>query len=376
MKRLLLFAVCAVWLVLAPAASAARNAGLFGVVMTPDLAASPASVLDPQLALMQSSGVQSLRTGFDWETIEPSRGVYNWGQADLIVTLAAVHHLQLLAIVQSTPRWASSHPSFAWEQYAPRSDALYAAFMTALVKRYGDHGSFWMQHPTLPYAPVRAWQIWNEPEGSFYDWRSRPWAKTYAALLAAAYAAVHRADARARVVTGALVGLACPGCLPWTEAGSLYRAGFGGHFDVLAVNAFTYAPSVAGSVRQSIEIVHLVREVMRAHHDARRPIWVTEVTWPATKSYPVAWRYFDGIETTSQGQAARLTAYYTRIATQHPENIDRAFWFDWASPYQPYPILGGDVTFQYAGLLKWQIGSAFTPLPVLQAYARVAKRYG
>jgi hypothetical protein len=377
MRRLLVLLLGVVCVIAAPRATAARhNPGLFGVVMTPDLAASPASILDPQMALMQRSGVQSLRTAVDWETTETAPGVYDWRQNDVVVGEAAVHHLALLLIVQSTPRWASSHPSSAWEYYAPTSDRRYAAFMTALVRRYGDRGSFWAEHRTLRYQPVRAWQIWNEPEGSTYDWRTAPWPSTYVALLKAAYRAVHRADTRALVVTGALVGLACSGCLPWTEAGSLYRAGFQGSFDVLAVNAFTYDRSVVKSVEQAVRIVHLVRAVMRAHHDARRPVWVTEFTWPSTASFSVPSKFFDGIETTTRGQMARLTAYYTRIATRHPENIQRAFWYDWASPYEPFPVMNGDVTFQYSGLLKWQSGATFTPLSVLRAYARVAHSYG
>jgi hypothetical protein len=327
------------------------------------------------MALMQRTGVESLRTGLDWETTEVGPGLYDWRQDDVLVREAALHHLQLLPIVEFTPRWASSHPASAWNEYAPKSDNLYAAFMTTLVKRYGHGGSFWSQNPTLHSQPISAWQIWNEPEGTNYDWRSRPWPRTYTALLKAAYRAVHRADRHALVVSGALVGLACSGCLPWTEASSLYRAGFKGYFDVLAVNAFTYDPSVTNSVNQSIRIVHLVRAVMRAHHDASRPIWVTEFTWPATASFNVPHKYFDGIETTRRGQAARLTAYYTRLATHNPENIQRAFWFDWASPYQPFPVMNGDVTFQYSGLLKWQPGTVFTRQPVLQAYARVAKRW-
>jgi hypothetical protein len=377
MRRRVIGVLGALALIAAPGAGAAsRHPGLFGVVMTPDLAASPASILGPQMALMQRSGVQSLRTGIDWETTEPAPGVFDWRQDDLVVGEAAMHHLALVPIVEFTPRWASSHPSAAWEHYAPSSDRLYAAFMTALVARYGDGGSFWSQHPTRRYEPVRAWQIWNEPEGTGYDWRTAPWPSSYTALLKAAYRAVHHADAHALVITGALVGLACSGCLPWTEATALYRAGFKGFFDVLAVNSFTFAPSVLRSVNQSVRIVHLVRAVMAAHHDARRPIWVTEFTWPATASFAVPHKFFDGIETTTRGQAARLSAYYTRIATEHPENIQRAFWFDWASPYRPYPVMDGDVTFQYSGLLKWQPGTAFTPKAVLHAYARVALRFG
>jgi hypothetical protein len=375
-KRLLPTALAALCLCAVSAPIATAKSGLFGVVMTPDLAAQPLSVLNPQMGAMASHGVQAVRTGFDWETTEPTAGHYDWTEPDNIVTAAASHGLLLLPIVEFTPRWASSHPSSAWDEYAPTSPQLYANFMTALVQRYGPAGSFWKSHPSLRKDPIRSWQIWNEPEGTKYDWRSTPWPKTYTALLKAAYKAVHAADRHAQVVTGALVGLAGPGLLPWLEASALYKAGFKHYFDVVAVNAFTYDPSVANSVSQSLKVVQKVRAVMKAHHDGAKPVWVTEFTWTAARSYNVPHKYYDGFETTSKGQAARLAAYYTRVATQHPDNIKRAFWFDWASPYIPTPVSpGGDVTFQYSGLLKWQPGTAFTQLPLLRAYARVAHKY-
>lgn len=110
MKRLATTLVCILCLIAAPAAGAARNPGLFGVVMTPDLAASPASILDPQMALMARSGVQSLRTGLDWETTEVGPGLYDWRQDDLIVREAAMHHLSLLPIVEFTPAGRRATP--------------------------------------------------------------------------------------------------------------------------------------------------------------------------------------------------------------------------------------------------------------------------
>ena len=39
--------------------------------------------------------------------------------------------------------------------------------MTALIGRYGENGTFWTENPELPQAPVRTWQIWNEPHLRF-----------------------------------------------------------------------------------------------------------------------------------------------------------------------------------------------------------------
>jgi hypothetical protein len=323
---------------------------------------------------MARSGVESVRTSFNWEGTETSPGTYNWSVSDAIVRASASHGLQLLPIVEFTPRWASSHPSSAWDEYAPTRSSDYAGFMTQLIRRYGPRGSFWKANPTVPRVPIRDWQIWNEPEGTKYDWRSAPWPSTYTALLKAAYRAVHQADHGAKVVSGALVSLNRTTLTQWAEARALYRAGFRHYFDILAVNAFTNAPSVSASVSRSVEIVSLVRGMMRANHDGSKPIWVTEVTWNASLGR-IPRSEYAGFETTPQGQAKRLSAYYTKIASDKSTGIARAFWYTWASPYVPQALFGNPPTFQYAGLVKWQPGQVFQPLPVRAAYARVAARF-
>ncbi len=359
----------------APGAFAATPSGLFGVVLDPQLPADNApAAIGQQMALMAHSGVESVRTDFDWETTEPGPGVYLWGSLDTIVAAAAENRLQLLPIVEFTPRWASSHPHRAWDEYAPAKDSTFAAFVTALVHRYGPKGSFWAANPAVPVDPIRAWQIWNEPEGTKYDWRSRPWPKTYTALLRAAYVAIHKADRRASVVSGALVGLNTTTLTPWAEARALYAAGAKRYFDVLAVNAFTNSPTVSGSVKRSLEIVSLVRQVMRAHGDGRKPIWVTEVTWTAAKGRIPPSQYA-GFETTAQGQAARLAAYYAEVAGTHPYGIQRAFWYTWATTYEDSALFGIPPTFQYAGLVQWTPTTGFMPLPLLSTYKSVAARF-
>ncbi len=370
-------ALTALLVTAAPASAAHRRVpfGFFGTVMDPQVALNTTpSALDAQMASMARSGVESVRTNFNWEATETVPGTYNWSVSDAIVRAAASHGLQLLPIVEFTPRWASSHPSAAWNEYAPRKSSDYGAFVTQLVRRYGPHGSFWGANPTIRRVPIRAWQIWNEPEGTNYDWRSAPWPSTYTALLRAAYRAVHNADHGAKVVSGALVSLNATTLTQWAEARALYRAGFRRYFDILAVNAFTNSPSVSASVSRSVKIVSLVRAVMRANHDGSKPIWVTELTWNAAVGR-IPRSQYAGFETTPQGQAKRLSAYYKRVAGSRPDGIARAFWYTWASAYVPQALFGNSPTFQYSGLVKWQPGQVFQPLPVLSAYARVAASF-
>lgn len=380
MKRLLITLVAALCLLAATTAAASAR-GVFGVVIDPNLAglaqSSPAS-FNSQVALMRRSGVQWMRSDFDWSVAEPQKGVYDWAPTDAVVAAAARHGVQVLPIVEFTPQWASTHPQSAWKFYAPTSDALYAQFVTALVKRYGPHGTFWAVNRHLHYQPIRAWQIWNEPEGTQYDWRTRPWQSSYVKLLKAAYPAIHRADHGATVVSGALVALGCGGCLPWTEATDLYKLGWKRDFDVLAMNVFTLNPkSVPGTVGYDFTIVSRVRAIMARYHDLHKPVWITELTWSAAL-HRVPKADLEGFETTAKGQAQRIAAFYKQLAVHHPDNIQRAFWYDWASSYSPTPDYPGSiVSFQYTGLTKWggHAGQPFVPQPGLKAYSQMAHRY-
>jgi hypothetical protein len=348
--------------------------GLFGVTVDPQIPqyASPAA-LDAQMALMARSGVESLRTNFFWPSIEPGRGRYTWRATDQVVHAAAVHGLQLLPIIEYTSPWASSHHGAQSALYAPAHMSTFAAFVSALVKRYGPSGSFWR----LPgnhglHDPIHDWQIWNEPAGT-WDWRSKPWDKAYGALLAAGYRAIHRADRHAVVVSGALVGTAA-GLTPWSEAASLYRHGLSRYSDAIAVNAYTGSPSVSNSVARSLKIVQYLRQVMNAHGDAAKPIWVTEVTWSGGLGKLAPQDLID-IETTPRGQAQRLALYYRTVAQQRPWGIQRAFWYTWGSEYQRTFAFGIAATFQFTGLGEWRHSVPFTPLPLLSTYAAAAAKF-
>jgi hypothetical protein len=371
-----LVAVFTVLLAIAGTASAAHRRvpfGTFGTVLNYNWGQPmSASELNSQMGLMASSGVEAVRTDFAWSGIEPGPGTYTWSNTDSIVAAAASHGLQVLPIIEFTPRWASSNPNGAYLYFTPSNPATYGQFLTALIDRYGPKGSFWAAHPKLARDPIRAWQIWDEPAGTKYDWRSAPWPSKYTTLLKTAYQAVHRADPGATVVTGAVVALNGTNLTQWAETSALYRAGFKRYFDVLAVNAFTGGSSATSSVNRSLEIVARVRQVMRAHGDGRKPIWITEVTWTAAVGRIPPSEYA-GFETTAAGQAQRLADYFSAVATRHPEGIQRAFWYDWFSSYEN---VTNTPTFEFSGLTQWRgPGTRLQAMPVLSRYASVVAKF-
>ena len=139
-SRALLAAVVAVAaLTLSGPAAAAVPRSFFGVMSDAPLFA-PTIDLGGELALMRSSGVGSTRIAVDWRTIEPVRGAQDFTGLDAFVAAAAQQRIDVLPVVLGAPGWAARNP--AVPSSPPRDPAEYAAFLTALIGRYGPAGVF------------------------------------------------------------------------------------------------------------------------------------------------------------------------------------------------------------------------------------------
>src|SRR5690348_13963311 len=145
----------------APAGTRPVSGPLIGAMFDGPVLAGNVS-LGGQAALAVSSGAESIRTVVDWSRLEPTKGgPIQYADLDRLVATTAARGLTLLPVVERTPRWDAAVPGNAGSP--PRTLLPFAAFLTALVKRYGPDGSFWAAHPSLPRVPIRMWQIWNEP---------------------------------------------------------------------------------------------------------------------------------------------------------------------------------------------------------------------
>jgi polysaccharide biosynthesis protein PslG len=315
---------------------------------------------DAQWALMRRSGVKSVRVVFSWAAAQPEAGAEpNFAETDALVELSARNGVGLLPVVLYTPRWAAKYP----ERFGspPTFPEDYAVFVGRLVQRYGPDGSFWADRPDLPRRPVRNWQIWNEPHFDFYWYTpSGNWAPEYVELLEKSRQAIKANDPGARVV---LAGFADAS---WKVLANAYDAGARGAFDVATINIFTGRPGFV------IAAARLTRRVMRRHHEPRKPIWVTETTFPAAKGQvpPPEMEWQRRWYTTRTGMARRLRELYALGARNARRlRLARLYWYTWASSYS-----GADELFDYSGLIRLGEDGATTAQPALRAYRRSARR--
>jgi hypothetical protein len=322
-------------------AHAAVPPGFWGTMVDGPLT-EPGADLDGELRLMRSSGVGTVRVAFDWRVAEPVEGApTRFAETDRLVGAAARRGLGVLPVVLWAPEWARRDPG---QQASPPKPRPYAAFVAKLARRYGPRGSFWRGRRA---QPIRDWQIWNEPTVSNF-WTIQPFQHDYVELLRRTRRSVRRVDRGARVVTAGLVYES------WKALEKLYRAGARGHFDVLALHPFTERP------RDSLRIVELNRRVMRRWDDPKRPVYLTEVSWPSSRD-KIGERY--GYETDESGQARKIRQAFPLIAgARRRLRIERAYWYTWLTRETDpaYP-------FDYAGLRKLRDGRAVSK-PALRAF--------
>jgi len=353
MRRALLAAVIAA-LCLPAGAAAGVPRDFFGVMANGPLDA-PGFPLDAESAAMRSAGVQTERMEISWDLVEAQKGQYDYALTDRKVLAAARAGIDVLALIVRSPGWAAQHPGNPFS--APRDPAAYAAFATTLVARYGPGGALWREHPEVVARPVRAWQVWNEPNLAVY-WNEQPFMRGYARLLNAAYAAIKQAD---RGATVAMAGLAN---FSWRDLERLFAKGAAKlRFDVAAVHPFSGRPSNA------VKIVGLNRQVLDRHGAKSRPIWLTELTWSSAKGKKQ--KLTQNWETTEAGQALRLRqAYRLFVRARHALRLERIYWYTWLTVDRDSPN-----SFDYSGLRTQRPDGSVVDKPAARAFRAVVRRY-
>ena len=322
----------------APATPAATPFGFVGMNLDGPLL-DPGVDLGPVFDQMQASGVQSVRTAFNWAIAQPVPfGPFDLHQSDRLVALAAAHGMTVLPIVMYCPPWAAVTPRDPGTIDVPADPATYAAYASALVHRYGPQGSFWTTHPGLPRLPIHMWQIWNEPGFDFY-W-PQPFAPSYVPLLAAAHAAIKAADPTAQVVLPGFPDWA------WQFLATIYEQGGGVQrdFDVVAAHPYTQSPV------NVVRFLRLMRTEMRRYGDGAKPIMITETGWNSSVGHHPADTFC--CQTTTAGQAAAVRSLLPVLGAHRAgEHLQAFYYYTWAGLDDD-----GGFSFDFAGLFDDHLG--------------------
>jgi hypothetical protein len=348
-----LIAAVACLAVAASLAGPAQAARFYGVVYDRDVSSAASATQDAQFQTMRATGVKTVRRVFSWADAQPvADQPPSFADTDAFVARAARNDIEILPVVMYAPEWARTDPgNFA---SPPANPGDYTSYLLQLENRYGPNGTFWTEHPEVTKRPLRTWQIWNEPQLR-YQWASKDWEHGYGQLLRAAHDALKQADPGCTIVLAGATNFA------WDALESLYdKGGVKGQFDVAALHPYT------GSAGRVVKAAQLFKAVLKKHGDAKLPLWITELAWPASQGKVKPPSGLKALPTTDRGMATRLTRAYQLLSKSRI--VQRAYWYTWASTYTK-----ADGIFGFTGLERYDPATGrFTATPALRAFRRLA----
>jgi hypothetical protein len=238
---------------------------------------------DDVASMLELAGIGWVRERLSWGEVEPVRGQFQWGRYDQSASILKAHHINVYQIFHASPAWSRTDHDTAAPPDDLRDIYHFAQELAAHFK-----------------GRVRAWEVWNEADISFF---SQP-ASECAAFQKAAFLGFRSVDPGQKVLSPSMAGPA------GTFADHLLQNGVGSYMDIWNFHIYAdpsmYAQRVEG-----------FRTLLAKYHIST-PFWVTEAGDPVQGP--------DGI----LGRDARLNqaeflsrAYPQSIAA----GVDRHFWF-------------------------------------------------
>jgi hypothetical protein len=284
---LLLTLVCA--LLLAPAAAHAAQPGV-NIVGAGDI---------PEAA---ATGAKTVRVFARRDQFPAAYPAYRG-----IVTTARTYGMGVIFVLVGDPSGG----------YTPPAPADFASFASQFAAQMASVGG------------ATAYEVWNEEDESLF-WAGTPSAAQYAGIIRATYPALKAADPGAKVLLGPLTGN------NYGYLQSLYDNGAGGYFDAVSVHTDTaclvdppdsYYRENGVVARYTFLGFRTVHDVMAAHGDGAKPIWMTELGWTTATSTCARgmWAGQKAAGVTEAAQAANLSEAYHCLAG-YPY-VERALWF-------------------------------------------------
>lgn len=242
--------------------------------------------------LLNAAGVRWLRGFYDWQTIQPTRGIWNFESTDQLVANAKENHLRITAGFWYLARWTSADGG---TRAFPIKDISYwRDYVSALVSRY---------HNDIQY-----WEVWNEFNGSFSR-NGTP--KIYAKLVTEAYNVAKKVDSSAKI------GMSVANFdVRFLDAA--IKAGAANHFDYICIHPYEVLATLAdGGEIGFLSMAGTLQKMLMVNNQRTDiPLWITEVGVGAPKQAS-AEKY--------ENQATALAkAYLLSIAS----GFQRVFWFE------------------------------------------------
>lgn len=296
------------------------------------------------IASLGATGKVSARVTYYWSDIEPTEGNWQFAVYDDLVKRATNADIPLLGILAySMKRESVAAADLQGDPWAlsfcpPDDIEQFATFAGMVAARYPE---------------VRYWEVWNEPNTTYF-WRPSPDPARYVQLLKLSYHAIKAANPKDIVVLGGLSPGTGGGQVNTTTAASflesVYQDGGRNYFDAVGFHPYNDGAAPDSYLADYVNSVH---DVMARNQDGNKPVWITEIGW------------FVGTGTNALSEAQQAD-YLSRSFTilYNLNFVQRVYWYnlkDYSNPATPVtplpasacgPSVGNPVDyglFRYAG---------------------------
>lgn len=241
----------------------------------------------------EDAGVQWGREEFNWNTIEPSDGTFDFSSYDEVADDYDAHNIKMLGLLTYSSSWAAS------SEFAPPDAAAWENYVSTVAQHYAGQ--------------IDTWEIWNEPN---YDAFWTGTSAEYAELITEAAEAIKAVNPDAKIVLGGLSGADS------SYLDTLYsELADPSIIDVVAIHpyrtvndSYTYAPEATtdGLNTLQTDIYNVLAVIQR--HGQTAPIWLTEMGWPTSST---------GVTETQQADyLQRMEALVLSIP-----KVQKIFWY-------------------------------------------------
>ena len=321
----------------------------------------PNTNMDRTLGLVTGAGFTWARQWIAWESVEPSRGSYNWEVLDQVVAAAGRHNVKLLLVFPKAPAWAAPNHGI------PADKETYGTFLGTVAQRYK--------------GKVAAYEIWNE-QNLAGETGGRVEVREYVELLKASFTRIKAADPAATVLYGGLTptGVNDPTIaiddVVYLQQCYAYNGGeIKRYFDALGAHPGGMhnppetlwpenpgpGPGFNDSRSFYFRRVEDLRKVMEEAGDGAKQIWVTEFGW-TTRNEARGYEY--GQYISEQNQADYLVRAYALASERWP----------WVGVMFLWNLNYSTITPPSDEKHPWSILNAdYSPRPAYEAVKRMPK---
>jgi hypothetical protein len=257
---------------------------------------------EQDLKMIQAAGFKWVRQDFFWTSIERQKGVYDWSEYEALTSDLEKHGLRPYYILDysnplyeetgtgANPITGQPEERATASPQQPQSVAAFARWAGAAAEHFRGRGVIW--------------EIWNEPNISF--WEPKPDVTQYTTLALATAKAIHAADPQACVVAPASSGF------QWDFLEYVLKSGALEYLDAVSIHPYRSQPpeTAAGDFAR-------LRKLIEQYTPRGKTIPILSGEW--------------GYSSSTQGVSPETQAAF--IARQQLSNllngVRLSIWYDW-----------------------------------------------